>query len=209
LSWLRLYYPTFFTYKDLPRRASYYHQIELEQGSRFLTGFITEDGVFEYNRVAMGLKNACAHAQSCLQKAIDEDPILKRFNIRNYFDDIPLAAKTEEEFCELLEAILALGRRYNLKFNRDKSIFGVDSITHVGFVVRPEGVEVDTMRVDALREVEAPRSMKGTQSVLGAWNYIRNFIPNFSTRALQLTDLIGSEKSAKGKKKPKWILQPF
>jgi hypothetical protein len=69
--------------------SSYYHQIELDKGSRFLTGFITEDGVFEYNRVAMGLKNACAHAQSCLQKAIDDDPILRRYDVRNYFDDIP------------------------------------------------------------------------------------------------------------------------
>jgi hypothetical protein len=183
--------------------SSYYHQIELEKGSRFLTGFITEDGVFEYNRVAMGLKNACAHAQSCLQKAIDEDPVLNRLNVRNYFDDIPLAAKSEDEFCELLEAILALGKRMDLKFNREKSIFGVDSITHVGFVVRNSGVEVDPMRVEALREITAPKSMKGTQSVLGAWNYIRNFIPNFSSRALPLTELVGSVKGANGKKKPK------
>jgi hypothetical protein len=183
--------------------SSYYHQIELDKGSRFLTGFITEDGVFEYNRVAMGLKNACAHAQSCLQKAIDDDPILRKYNVRNYFDDIPLAAKSADEFCELLEAILAMGQRCDLKFNLEKSIFGVDSITHVGFVVREGGVEVDPMRVEALRQIVAPKSTKGTQSVLGAWNYIRNFIPNFSTRALPLTDLIGSEKSAKGKKKPK------
>jgi hypothetical protein len=183
--------------------SSYYHQIELDKGSRFLTGFITEDGVFEYNRVAMGLKNACAHAQSCLQKEIDNDPILRRYDVRNYFDDIPLAAKTEDEFCELLEAMLALGQRMHLKFNRDKSVFGVDSITHVGFVVRHEGVEVDAMRVDALRTITVPRSVKSVQSVLGAWNYIRNFIPNFSSRALPLTELVGSVKGANGKKKPK------
>jgi hypothetical protein len=45
--------------------------------------------------------------------------------------------------------------------------------------------------------------VKGTQSVLGAWNYIRNFIPNFSSRALPLTELVGSTKGANGKKKPK------
>jgi hypothetical protein len=183
--------------------SSYYHQIELDKGSRFLTGFITEDGVFEYNRVAMGLKNACAHAQSCLQKAIDDDPVLRRYDVRNYFDDIPLAAKTEDDYCELLEAMLALGHRMNLKFNRDKSVFGVDSITHVGFVVRHNGVEVDPMRVDALRQITEPHSVKGVQSILGAWNYIRNFIPNFSSRALPLTDLVGSVKGANGKKKPK------
>ncbi len=177
--------------------SSYYHQIELDSGSRFLTGFITEDGVFEYQRVPMGLKNACAHAQSQLQGAIDADPVLRTFGLRNYFDDLPLAAKSEEEFLIQLEAVLKLGAQLGLKFNADKSVFGVDSITHVGFVVNSEGVQVDPQRIEALREVEAPKSMKGVQSVLGIWNYIRNFIPNFSSRALPLTDLVGTKKKAK------------
>jgi hypothetical protein len=177
--------------------SSYYHQIELDSGSKFLTGFITEDGVFEYQRVPMGLKNACAHAQSQLQGAIDADPVLRSFGIRNYFDDIPLAAKTEEDFLSIVEAILKLGVSEGLKFNAEKSIFGVDSITHVGFVVNSKGVQVDPQRIEALREVEAPKSMKGVQSVLGIWNYIRNFIPNFSSRALPLTDLVGTKKKAK------------
>jgi hypothetical protein len=177
--------------------SSYYHQIELDSGSRFLTGFITEDGVFEYQRVPMGLKNACAHAQSQLQGAIDADPVLRNFGLRNYFDDLPLAAKSEEEFLIQLEAVLKLGEKFGLKFNADKSVFGVDSITHVGFVVNSKGVQVDPQRIEALREVETPKSMKGVQSVLGIWNYIRNFIPNFSSRALPLTDLVGTKKKAK------------
>jgi len=177
--------------------SSYYHQIELEEGSKFLTGFITEDGIYEYNRVAMGLKGACAHAQSCLQGAIDNTPALAKSGLRNYFDDLPLAAKTEDEFLEQLEAVLKLGDTMNLKFNLDKSVFGVDSITHVGFVVRESGIEVDPQRLDALRDVEVPKSMKGVQSVLGMWNYIRNFIPNFSSLALPLTNLVGPKTKAK------------
>ncbi len=177
--------------------SSYYHQILLDDGSKFLTGFVTEDGVFEYQRVPMGLKNACAHAQSELQTAIDANPTLSKFGLRNYFDDLPLAAKTEDEFIEQLEAVLSLGETYGLKFNLDKSIFGVDSITHVGFVVGKDGVQVDPQRIEALQQVEVPKSMKGVQSVLGVWNYIRHFIPHFSTRALPLTNLVGSKKKAK------------
>ena len=177
--------------------SSYYHQIELDEGSKFLTGFITEDGVFEYNRVAMGLKGACAHAQSCLQTAIDKDPVLSKYGLRNYFDDLPLAAKSEDEFLEQLTAVLELGRTFNLKFNLEKSIFGVKSITHVGFIVNAEGVEVDPQRLDALRDIPVPKSMKGVQSVLGMWNYIRHFIKDFSTRALPLTNLVGAKSKAK------------
>jgi hypothetical protein len=175
--------------------SSYYHQIELEEGSRFLTGFVTEDGVFEYQRVPMGLKNACAHAQSQLQGAIDADPILSKYGLRNYFDDLPLAAKSEDEFIEQMEAVLKLGETFNLKFNLEKSIFGMDSITHVGFIVRAEGIEVDPQRIESLKDVQVPKSIKGVQSVLGVWNYIRAFIPNFSTRALPITNLVGKGAS--------------
>jgi len=177
--------------------SSYYHQIELDSGSRYLTGFVTEDGVFEYQRVPMGLKNACAHAQSQLQGAIDKNDTLARAGLKNYFDDLPLAAKTEDEFIEQLEAVLKIGEEYNLKFNLEKSIFGVTSITHVGFVVNKDGVSVDPQRIESLRELEAPKSMKGMQSILGVWNYIRNFIPQFSTRALPLTNLVGAKSKAK------------
>jgi hypothetical protein len=49
--------------------------------------------------------------------------------------------------------------------------------------------------------VEVPKSVKGVQSVLGVWNYIRNFIPNFSTRALPLTNMVG-KGTGKAKHKP-------
>jgi hypothetical protein len=51
--------------------------------------------------------------------------------------------------------------------------------------------------------VQVPKSIKGVQSVLGVWNYIRAFIPNFSTRALPITNLVG--KGA-GKAKHKTFL---
>jgi hypothetical protein len=103
--------------------SSYYHQFHLDRESRYLTGFVTEDGVYEYSRVPMGLKNACAHAQRELQMALDEDPILQKFGVRNYIDDIPLAADTPDEFIELLEALFKLGASQRIKFNLEKSVF--------------------------------------------------------------------------------------
>ena len=183
--------------------SQYYHQIELEIGSQYLTGFITEDGVYQYQRVPMGLTSACAWAQQELQKAIDADPILTKYNVRNYFDDIPIGAATEEGFLEVLEALLALCARYNLKINADKSVFGVDSITHVGFIVDSNGSRVDPMRTQSFQDMQVPSSVKGVQAVLGAMNYVRHFIPNFSVRAKPLTDLVGGRKQ--GQKAPKFI----
>lgn len=184
--------------------SQYYHQIELEIGSQYLTGFITEDGVYQYQRVPMGLTSACAWAQQELQKAIDADPILTKHNVRNYFDDIPLGAKTEADFLEVLEALLALCLRFNLKINADKSVFGVDSITHVGFIVDAEGARVDPMRTQSFRDMATPSSVKGVQAVLGAMNYVRHFVPNFSVRAKPLTDLVGGHKQGQRATKFVW-----
>jgi hypothetical protein len=186
--------------------SQYYHQIELEHGSQYLTGFITEDGVYQYQRVPMGLTSACSWAQQELQKAIDSCETLKRFNVRNYFDDVPIAANTEEEFLEVMEALLSLCSRFNLKVNAEKSIFGVDSITHVGFLVDANGARVDPMRTQSFRDMGEPTSIKGVQAVLGAMNYVRHFVPNFSVRAKPLTDLIGRKKQ--GERAPKFIWLP-
>jgi hypothetical protein len=182
--------------------SQYYHQIELEIGSQYLTGFITEDGVFQYQCVPMGLTSACSWAQQELQKAIDSDPVLRQHNVRNYFDDIPIGAKTEDDFIIILDALLALCARYDLKINADKSIFGVDSITHVGFLVNADGARVDPMRTQSFREMATPSSVKGVQAVLGAMNYVRHFVPNFSVRAKPLTDLVGGRKA--GQRAPKF-----
>jgi len=175
--------------------SSYYHQICLDKESRYLTGFVTEDGVYEYARVPMGVKNACAHAQRELQMALDEDPILRKHGIRNYFDDIPLAADTPDDFIEILTALCELAQRLKLKFNLEKSVFGVDSITHCGFIVSGRGVEIDPMRTESIRTMEEPQSLKKVQAVLGTLNYVRHFIKDFSLLAKPLTDLLTTKGS--------------
>jgi hypothetical protein len=183
--------------------SSYYHQILLDKDSRYLTGFVTEDGVWEYARVPMGAKNACAHAQSELQMALDADPVLAKHGIRNYFDDIPIAANTEDEYIEILRALFQLAVAYKLKFNLEKCCFGVNSITHCGFVVSERGVEIDPMRTQSIRELEEPKSIKKVQAVLGTLNYVRHFIKDFSILAKPLTDLL-STKNAKTSRQFCW-----
>jgi hypothetical protein len=95
--------------------TAYYHQIMLDKDSRYLTAFVTEDGVFEYERVPMGAKNACAHAQSELQMALDADPILRKHGIRNYFDDIPFGAKTEDDYIENSSRYVRIGTSTRIK----------------------------------------------------------------------------------------------
>jgi hypothetical protein len=170
--------------------TSYYRLIKLKKDCRYLTAFATDDGVYVYNRVAMGLRNACSHAQRALQEKLADDPILgvRGANIRNYFDDIAWGSNTEDEFMQVLEALMEFGLKHKLKYNLDKSCFGVDSITHVGFIANKDGIRIDPERTRDIVELQPPKSTKKVQSILGVLNFVRNFIPQFSIKAKFLTD---------------------
>jgi hypothetical protein len=176
--------------------SSYYRLIRLKESCRYLTGFATEDGTYVYNRVPMGVRNACSHAQRVLQDKLAEDPILgvHGANIRNYFDDIAWGSNSEDEFITVLTALMEFGVRHKLKYNIEKSCFGVDSITHVGFIADKNGIRIDPERTRDIVNMEAPKSTSKVQSILGTLNFVRNFIPNFSGKAKFLTDRL--EKAA-------------
>jgi hypothetical protein len=176
--------------------SSYYRLINLKESCRYLTGFATEDGTYVYNRVPMGVRNACSHAQRVLQDKLAENPILgiQGANIRNYFDDIAWGCNSEDEFISVLTALMEFGVRHKLKYNRDKSCFGVDSITHVGFIADKDGIRIDPERTRDIVNSEAPKSTSKVMSILGTLNFVRNFIPNFSSKAKFLTDRL--EKAA-------------
>jgi hypothetical protein len=172
--------------------SSYYRQIRLHQDSQYLTGFASDEGTFCYTRVPMGITGACQYAQKVLQDALAQDPVLGPLGIRNYFDDLPFGAETEDEFMRVLEALLEFCSLWKLKINPDKTVLGVKSITHVGFVVSEEGIAIDPERTRDIKELTAPQSVKKVQSVLGVFNYVRNFIPGFSDRAKFLTDKLAA-----------------
>jgi hypothetical protein len=189
--------------------SSFYRQIKMKKSAQYLTGFASDQGTYVYTRVPMGLKNACAHSQRVLQEALEKDPILGPLGFRNYFDDLPFAAKSEDEFIYILTAILDFCTLWRLKVNPDKSVFGVTSITHVGFVVSKDGIAIDPERTKDIASLEIPRSIKKVQSVLGIFNYVRNFIPHFSDLAGFLTNKLGSKTAAEaGVKRSRTASQP-
>jgi hypothetical protein len=172
--------------------SSYYRQIRLHEDSQYLTGFASDEGTYCYTRVPMGITGACQYAQKVLQDALAQDPVLGPLGIRNYFDDLPFGARSEDEFMRVLEALLEFCVKWKLKINPEKTVLGVKSITHVGFVVSKEGVAIDPERTRDIKELTPPKSIKKVQSILGIFNYVRNFIPDFSGKAKFLTDKLGT-----------------
>jgi hypothetical protein len=182
--------------------SSYFRQLRLKESCQYLTGFASDMGTFVHTRVPMGIRNAPSFAQRVLQTALSNDPIIGPLGIKNYFDDVPFGAKTEDEFIHVMTAMLDFCAKWKLKINPDKSVFGVRSITHVGFVVNEQGVSIDPERTRDIAELASPKSIRKVQSTLGILNYVRNFVPNFSLKAKCLTDKLSAQPAAFNRKRP-------
>ena len=86
-------------------------------------------------------------------------PQLRR-NVLAYVDDIVVtSAKRENHVADLIENFANL-RKANLSPNPEKCIFGVDKGKVLGCLVSTKGIEANSDKVRALRNMEEPQSIR-------------------------------------------------
>jgi hypothetical protein len=112
-----------------------YNQIKLKKEDEEKTAFITPYGVFCYQVMPFGLKNAGATyqrmMQNCLRSQIGH-------NIQVYIDDVVITTRKEEALFNDLKETFDNLDRYKLKLNPKKCSFGVSAGQLLGFMYRQE-----------------------------------------------------------------------
>ncbi|RWS27800.1 polymerase polyprotein-like protein [Leptotrombidium deliense] len=68
-----------------------FHQLAIDENSKEKTAFVTPFGLFEYNRLSMGLKNSPATFQRAICKIIAK---IRHLGIDAFLDDLIIATKT-------------------------------------------------------------------------------------------------------------------
>ena len=174
----------YFTSMDL---RNGYHNLRIAHGYEWLTAFRTKYGLFEYTCVPFGLTNAPAAFQNFMD-SIFSDLLYKGVVI--YLDDIMIYTKTMDEHIILVTEILSRLRKHNLTANLKKCHFHKESVDFLGHVISADGIRMDPKKVSAIMDWPVPKNVKDVQMFLGLANYYRIFIPNFSHRAMALTELL-------------------
>ncbi|KAL0444568.1 UNVERIFIED_CONTAM: Retrovirus-related Pol polyprotein from transposon opus [Sesamum latifolium] len=91
-----------------------YNQIKLAKEDQEKTSFITERGLYCYNVMPFGLKNAGATYQRLVNKIFSEQ--IGR-NMEVYVDDILVKSKKRQQHTEDLKECFDQLRKYGVKLN--------------------------------------------------------------------------------------------
>ena len=106
-----------------------------------------------------------------------------------YFDDILIYSTSFEDHMDHLRAIFTVLRDACLFGNLAKCTFCTDHVSFLGYVVTPQGIEVDEAKIQALKGWPIPQMITQVQSFLGLAGFYCRFVKDFSTIAAPLNEL--------------------
>jgi hypothetical protein len=137
-------------------------------------GFI---GLFEWVVMTFGFKNTGATYQRVMN-LIFYDLLVIILEI--YIDVVVVKSDSMNNHLADLRLALERMRRYGLKMNPLKCVFGVSAGKFLGFIIHEYGIEIDPTKIESIDKMQSPQCKNDMQKFLGKLNYLRRFISNLS-----------------------------
>jgi hypothetical protein len=106
-----------------------------------------------------------------------------------YFNDILIHSKSFDEHMNHLRVVFNALRDARLFCNLEKCIFCMDRVSFLGYVVTPQGIEMDETKIEAIESWPVPQSITQVRSFLGPIGFYIRFVKDFSTITAPLHEL--------------------
>ncbi|KAJ3659377.1 hypothetical protein Zmor_011067 [Zophobas morio] len=162
-----------------------YHQLTLEESSRYITVFSTHIGLYQYKRLSFGINSAAEIFQNTIRQLLNQiDSVL------NISDDILIFGTTQQDHDKTLKQVIERLDNHNLTINTKKCIFNTNKIDFFGYVFSSKGIYPDPDKVKSVSNLEPPRNVHELRSFLGTLNYVGKFLPHLATNTAILRELI-------------------
>ena len=141
-----------------------YHQLELEEASRYITTFSTHIGLFRYKPLNYGTNAAAEIFQHTLQAQLQGLQ-----GVKNIADDIIVFGKTRKEHDSNLEQCLKRIFNKGLRLNQSKCKFLDTTLSFFGQVFSSQGCKPDPKRVQDLQNAQIPRNVHEVHVAYSVW----------------------------------------
>jgi transposase InsO family protein len=171
-------------FSSLDMKSGYW-QVRMDENSKEKTAFACHKGLFQFNVMPFGLHNAPAVFQELMNIVLQG---CESFAIA-YLDDILIFSKNPEEHKEHIKIVFDRLRMHDLKLKLKKCNFFEEETEYLGFKVGKDGVKANPKKVEAIKNMPAPKSVREVRGFIGTISYYRRFVPNFSKIAEPLVNL--------------------
>jgi hypothetical protein len=161
-----------------------FHQIEIQEDSRYITTFVCSKGLYRYKRMIYGQNSAPEIYQFLISQVLEGCT-----GTKNIADDIIVYAPNKEEHDKRLTKVLERLQERGLTVNAEKSKFCMDKLVFNGHVLSKHGIGPEESKVKAIVEAREPENASEVRSFLGLVNYQSRFLMNLATIAEPLRRL--------------------
>merc|ERR1712081_150239 len=174
-----------------------YYQIEVDKRDRDLFAFVIPQGKYRFCRLAQGSKPG-----SDLFNIIMDDEIRSIDEAKKNMDDILLAQHNYNLLDPVIDKLLKICRKKNLKLNPSKFKIGnqVDfGGTRLRFSKANNRVQISPsqQKIEELMGKEPPKTKKQLQSVLGSLNQLATWMPQIKSHIPLMRKLSGGNNQFK------------
>jgi hypothetical protein len=164
-----------------------YNQILMHKDDREKTAFVSDFGIFCYNVMPFGLKNAGATYQRLMDRIFQDQ---KGKIVEVYVDDLLVKTPRGGNHVTDLQAVFDQLRLYNVRLNPDKCMFGVRAGKFLGFMLTQRGIEANPDKCEAIMNMATPVKKKDIQSLTGKLASLGRFLPKSALRSYPFFKLL-------------------
>ena len=154
--------------------------------------FITDERVFCYKLMSLGLKNAGATYQRMMNKVF-KDQINRDLEVDVY--DMLIKSKTLEEHLADLEENFSVMKANKVRINLAECIFRVAVGKFLGFMLIKRGIKVNPSKCKVILEMRSLNTLKEVQRLNGCITALSRFMSRLAEKCLPFYSIQKKDKT--------------
>jgi len=154
-----------------------FNNMRIKEGDEWKGAFTIYIDSFEPSVMFFGITNSPAIFQVMMNEMRD---LINKGKVAAFVDDVLVETETEKGHDEIVEEILRRLEENDLDIKLEKCVWKARKIEFLGVVIGPNGIEMETEKVDGVLNWPQLRNVKDVRKFLGLANYYRRFIKDFA-----------------------------